>query len=240
MLTTPSSARRIAGKAVIALSAAAALPLTATRATEYVDVAAPPAANAAAPAVPVNIVAVSSTQPKAGEELSYPDLGGVTLGANDVAFMEDDTILIGGKHKSLEQLDASERARLRQVILESKQDLARDRANLPRELAEAKREADRARSGELRREQMRDIEEMKHDLAELDSQAAQLRAEGEDPAARRAEILADLREAETTDIAGEEREAIEEGDPQKRIGELRSEEQQMERLLARLNQLDRR
>ena len=242
MLTTPSSARRIAGKAVIALTAASALPLTATRATEYVDVVAPQAARvlAAKPAALVTTAALSSTQPGSGGELSYPDLGGVTLGANDVAFMDDDTILIGGKHKRLEQLDASERARLRQVILKSKQDLARDRANLPRELAEAKLEANRARSGELRREQMRDIEEMKHDLAELDSQAAELRAEGEDPAARRAEILADLHEAETTDIASEEREAIEEGDPQKRIGELRSEEQQMERLLARLNQLDLR
>ena len=50
----------------------------------------------------------------------------------------------------------------------------------------------------------------------------------------------DLREAEATDIAREEREAIEEDDPARRIAELRAEEQQMDRMLDRLNQLDRR
>jgi hypothetical protein len=154
--------------------------------------------------------------------------------------MADDTVLINGKRKSLDQLTPAERARLRGVILKSKQDLVRDRARLPSELAEAKREADRARSGELRHEHMRDIEEMRRDLAEIDSRAAELRAHGEDPAKEKAELQRDLREAEATDIVREEREAIEEDDPARKIAELRAEEQQMDRMLARLNQLDRR
>jgi hypothetical protein len=250
MLTSPSSHRRLAGKALIFLTAAAALPLTASRATEYVDVPAPqgvaarPVAavsHSAPAATPAALAAAAAAAaPSAGGQLPYPDLGGVHLGRNDVAFMADDTVLIGGKHKSLEQLDASERARLRHAIASSRQDLARDRKRLPSELAEAKRDADRARSGELRREHMRDIEEMRRDLAEIDSRAAELRAEGEDPAKRKAEILRDLREAEATDISAEEREAIEDADPNKRLAELRSEEQQMTRLLARLDRLDRR
>ena len=107
-------------------------------------------------------------------------------------------------------------------------------------MAQAKRDADRARSGELRREHLRDIDEMRRDLAEIDSSAAELRAEGEDPAKRKAEILRDLHEAEATDIATEEREAIEEDNPAQRRAEIQSEEQQMVRLLARLNQLDKR
>lgn len=249
MLTTPSTGRRLAGRALIAAAAAAALPLTATQATEYVDIPSPQMAPSRAAAAATLVTASAATvqasaasQPTgvAGSELSYPDLGGVRLGRNDVAFMADDTVLIGGKRKTVEQLNSSERARLRHAIASSQQDLVRDRERLPAELAEAKREADRARNGELRREHMRDIEQMRRDLAELDSRAAELRAEGEDPAKEKAQLLRDLREAEAEDIAAEEREAIEEADPARRTAEIRTEEQQMQRLLARLDRLERR
>jgi bla regulator protein blaR1 len=249
MLTTPSTGRRLAGRALIAVAAAAALPLTASRATEYVDVPAPETAqpgaartatSALAPAAAAALAASAAPESAANGELPYPDLGGVGLGKNDVAFMSDDTILINGQRKTVEQLNASERARLRHAIASSKQDIARDRERLPMELAEAKREADRARNGELRREHLRDIEQMRRDVAELDSRAAELRAEGEDPAKEKAQLLRDLREAEAEDIAAEEREAIEEADPVKRMAEIRTEEQQMERLLARLDRLERR
>lgn len=241
MLISASAGHQRTGRALIALIAGAALPLTASWATEFVDK--PPLRNAGRTTVAgtfVSTAAAAAPEARAGGELPWPDLGGVSLGRNDIAFMADDTILIDGRRKRLEQLDASERSRLRTVILRSRRDLARDRANLPRELAQARRDADRARSGELRREHMRDIEDMRRDLAELDSRSAELRADGEDPATRRAEIRRDLREAETTDIAAEEREAIEEDDPARRLGELRAEEEQMERLLARLHQLDGR
>jgi hypothetical protein len=231
MLTSPGTGRRLAGKALIALTAAAALPLTASRATEYVDV---PATGAA------SHVAVAASSAGTSGELPYPDLGGVTLGKIDVAFMADDTVLIDGKRKSLDQLSAAERSRLRAVILKSQREQVRERAELPGRLAEARREADRARIGELRREHMRDHEDMRRDLAEIDSEAAELRANGENPEKRKAELRADLREAEATDIAKEEREAIAEGDPARITAELRTEERQMVRLLARLNQLDNR
>jgi len=248
MLTSPSSGRRIAGKALIAVAAAAALPLTASRATEYVDIAAP-----ATPATPVVVsgpsipatapivAAAALVQPAASTQTSLPvpDLGGVHLGRNDVGFMDDDTILISGQRKTVEQLSAAERSRLRHAIASSQQDLVRDRDRLPRELAEAKREADRARSGELRREHLKEIEDMRRELAEVDSEAAQMRAEGEDPEKRKAEILRDLRDAQAEDIAAEEREAIEEDNPAQRTAEIRAEEQQMQRLLDRLNRLDR-
>jgi hypothetical protein len=248
MLTSPSSGRRIAGKALIAVATAAALPLTASHATEYVDVAAAatPATPKAAgetstpPTAPM-VAAVAAAQPVAASQASvpYPNLGGVHLGRNDVGFMDDDTILISGQRKTVEQLSAAERARLRHAIASSQQDLVRDRDRLPREIAEAKREADRARSGELRREHAREIEDLKRELAEVDSEAAQVRAEGEDPEKRKAEILRDLREAQAEDIGAEEREAIEEDNPAKRMAEIRAEEQQMQRLLARLDRIER-
>ena len=81
---------------------------------------------------------------------------------------------------------------------------------------------------------------MRRDLAEIDSEAAEIRADGEDPEKRKAEILRDIREAQATDIDREIREAIEEADPRKREAELRAEEQQMARMLARLDQLEGR
>jgi beta-lactamase regulating signal transducer with metallopeptidase domain len=246
MLTSPSSGRRIAGKALVALTAAAALPLTASHATEYVDVASPATpATASASSTPVTapvVAAVAPAQPASATQASLrvPNLGGVHLGRNDVGFMDDDTILISGQRKTVEQLTPAERARLRHAIATSQQDLVRDRARLPVELAEAKREADRARSGELRREHAREIEQLKREIAEIDANAAELRAEGEDPAKQKAEALRDLRDAEAEDIAAQEREAVEEDNPARRMAEIRAEEAQMTRLVARLDRIERR
>ena len=259
MLTRPGPNRRFAGKALIAVAAATALPVTASLATRYVDVAAPPATFAGAEpaamplphasAVLTPEAAMIATPASANtSEPAYQEnadgsvtlAGGVKLGKGSTAFFANDDILINGKVKRLEQLTPAERSQIRATILKSQRGLVRDRAELPRELAEAKREADRARSGELKREHLRDIEDMRRDLAEIDAEAAEMRAEGEDPEKRKAEILRDIRDAEATDIDKEIREAIAEADPRKREAELRAEEQQMARMLARLDQLDGR
>ena len=259
MLTRPSSNRRLAGNTLIAVAAATALPATASWATRYVDVAAPPATVAGAEPIAASLPHASAVltpeaamiaapasatasepayQENADGTVTLP--GGVRLGRDSTAFFANDDILINGKVKRLEQLTPAERSKIRAVILKSQRDLARDRAELPKELAEAQREADRARGGELKREHLRDIEDMRRDLADIDSEAAEMRAEGEDPEKRKAEILRDIREAEATDIDREIREAIAEADPRKREAELRAEEQQMARMLARLDQLEGR
>jgi len=251
MLTTPNRGRRIAGKTLIALAAVAALPLTASHATDFVDVpgandaTAIPVAAAAptasrAPAETTSAVAIASPSDESDAGLPIPDLKGVTLGKNDVAFFADDTVLIDQRRKRLEQLTAAQRARLRAVILKSQREQLQERAELPHRLAEAQLEADRARSGELRREFMRDREDLRRDLAEVDTEAAELRAGGEEPEKRKAEIRKDLRELEATDIDKEIREAIQDNDPAKIMAELYAEEHQMARMLRMLDRLDRR
>jgi beta-lactamase regulating signal transducer with metallopeptidase domain len=232
MLSCPGNGRRVTGKALIALTAAAALPLTASWATVYVDVP------DAAPRGPATPTPATRVQENADGSVTLP--GGVTLDKGSTAFFENDDVLINGKVKRLEQLTSEERSQLRATIIRSQRELAQERADLPRELAELQREADRARSGELRREFMRDREDLRRDLAEIDLEADELRAEGEDPEKMKAEILKDLREAEAVDIDREIREAIEAADPRKVEAELRTEEEQMARMLARLDQLDRR
>jgi beta-lactamase regulating signal transducer with metallopeptidase domain len=253
MLTTPSTARRFAGKALIVLTAGAALPLTASHATDYVDVPAPkPApveatAPAAAPVIPAVVVAPVAAAPAAAPERYTENSdgtvtlsGGVKLGKGSTAFFGNDNVLIDGKVKSLDQLTPAERAKLRAVIAKSQQDLARERAELPRRLAEARQELDRARSGLTKREYQRDIEDMKRDLAEIDLEAPEMRAAGEDPAKRKAEIERDLREAQSVNIDKQVAEALRDADPARITGELRSAEEQMTRMLKRLDQLDGR
>jgi hypothetical protein len=232
MLTTPSTARRFAGKALIVLTAGAALPLTASHATDYVDVPAPkPApveatAPAAAPVIPAVVVAPVAAAPAAAPERYTENSdgtvtlsGGVKLGKGSTAFFGNDNVLIDGKVKSLDQLTPAERAKLRAVIAKSQQDLARERAELPRRLAEARQELDRARSGLTKRDYQRDIEDMKRDLAEIER---------------------DLREAQSVNIDKQVAEALRDADPARITGELRSAEEQMTRMLKRLDQLDGR
>jgi hypothetical protein len=252
MLTNPSAARRFAGKTLIVLAAGAALPLTATRATEYVDspmsmavpvaTTAPAAANAPAAAIPA-AAATPAPTPESYTENADGTVtlsGGVKLGKDSTAFFANDNVLIDGKVKSLDRLTPAERSKLRAVIAKSQQDLARERAELPRRLAEARQELERARSGLMKRDYQRDIQDMKRDLAEIDLEAAEMRAAGEDPAKRKAEIERDLREAQSVDIDKEIAEAMRDADPAKITGELRSAEEQMKRMLTRLDQLDGR
>ena len=250
MLTRTSNRRRLAGQTLIAVTASAALPLTASWATRYIDVPATPSAMPLATPVPQPSAAAltpAMAQPAAAPagtirenaDGSVTLAGGVVLGKGSTAFFANDDVLINGKVKTLEQLTPSERTKLRSVILKSQVRLARDRSRLPEEVAKLRRESDHARNGGLKRELMQEREDLRRDLAEIDAEAASRRAEGEDPEKQKAEILRDLRRAEATDIDQEVREAIADADPAKHIAELEAEEQQMARMLARLDQLNR-
>jgi hypothetical protein len=166
--------------------------------------------------------------------------GGVKLDKGSTAFFSDDRVLMDGKVKRLDEMTPAERSKLRAAIARSQRDLARERAELPQRLAEAQRELDRARSGLMKADYLRDIEDMKRDLAEIDTEAAEMRAAGEDPAKRKAEIQRDLREAQSVDIDKEIAQAMRDANPARISAELQSAEQQMQRMLARLDQLDRR
>lgn len=261
MLTSQSTGRQMTGKVLIVLTAAAALPLTASWATRYVDIpggaplapaaetqtAAMPQPNASAALTAVASIAAAPTSPAAPDTAVRENgdgtvtlAGGVTLDKGSVAFFANDDVLINGKVQRLEQLTPAERSRLRATILRSQRELARERAELPERLAEMRREIDRNRSGFYKREHLEDREDLLRDLAEIDSEAAELRANGEDPEKMKAEIRESLREVEAIDIDKEVREALAEADPDKIIAELRSEEEQMARMLARLEQLGRR
>lgn len=240
------------------------LPLTASWAVNYVDVPSPPTrapaqpqlasqAVAAAPGAPTVATTPASARngalvaaapapaaPQNRESEGYTLPGGVILGKGDVAFFANDDVVIHGRAKHLEQLTRGERAELRASIAKSLREIERERVQLPARLAEARRELERIRSGAFKRELMADLEDLRRDLAEVDREAAEMRAAGEDPEKRKAEILAALREAQSVDVDKEIREALEEANPDKIAGELRDDMAQMIRMRAKLDQLDRR
>ncbi|MGH6658325.1 MAG: hypothetical protein ACREBM_01605, partial [Sphingomicrobium sp.] len=256
----PRNTRTI-GFGLVGGAVLAALPLTATWAVVYVDAGDSAAPAPSAPVQPVaraQTVAVSapitaalapsaalapaaapgpSMHTDSDGSLVLP--GGVKLDKGSTAFFDDDRVFINGKVMRLDQATRAERSELRAAIAKSLRSLERERAQLPRHLAAARRELERIRNGDLKREILGDREDLRRDLAEIVAEAAELRANGEDPEKRKAEILKDLREAEAIDIDKEIRQAIEEVNPDKIIAELRNDEEQMKRMQARLDQLDR-
>lgn len=254
-ITNPS-ARRL-GFLCIGVGVLVGVPLTATRAVNYVDKVVPTAAVVSAaptaqamPALasqPTRQVAAiapaSATAPQARPtadpdgSVSLP--GNVTLGKGDVAFLANDQIIMNGKVKRLEDMTPAERAQLRANIAKSQIDLQREREELPARLAEARQELDRIHSGDFKRELLQDREDMRRDLAEIDKEAAELRASGENPEKLKAEIQRSLREAEAIDVDKEIREALVDLDPAKIAAEVRDAEEQMVRITNRLDQLDK-
>lgn len=247
MLANPTSGRRVAGKLLIAASAAVALPATATRTTDYVPV--PRSPQAARPAIPValaqpaSLVASSATVEAPAARLNRDGSvtlpGGVTLGKGDIAFLADDSIIIRGKVKRMDQLTRAERSELRATLVRGRRELALEQAKLPSRLAEMRQEIERLRSGEVKRELLQARADFRRDLAEIESIAAELRADGEDPEQRKAEIRAALREIEAQDIDRMVREQLAEIDPDRIVAELREALQQNARMQARLQMLER-
>jgi beta-lactamase regulating signal transducer with metallopeptidase domain len=254
--STNSGARKF-GFLFIGAGLLATIPLTATRAVKYVDTVAPAAPTPhAAPlpaAPPPPVVRVASVAPvaavapaaavPAAAPISSPDgsvrlPGGVTLGKGSVAFLANDQVIINGKVQRLEDLTPAERAKLRASIAKSQTDLQRERAELPSRLAEAKQQLDRIKNGDFRREIAENREDMLRDLAEIDKEAAELRAHGQNPEKLKAEIQRSLRETQAVDVEKEIREALVDLNPDKITAELREAEEQMARINNRLNQLD--
>ena len=257
MTRLPNSKARKIGFLLIGASLAVGLPQTASRAINYVDKVKPAALapahhmatvapgsmmTALAPVAAATPVPVPAALPRENGDGTVTVTNGVTMGRGDVAFYSDDRIIMNGKVKRVDEMTAAERAQLRTIIEKSKRDIAKERAELPARLAEARREIDRIKSGEMERELQQNLKDLKADLARVDSEAAELRRAGQDPEKVKAEIRHALHEAETEGLDGlrEARQELADFDPDKIVAEVREAEDQMARLQARLDQLDRR
>ena len=229
MLTNPTPSRRLTGKLAVVGALAIALPLTATWATRYVDVAAPEAPTPPTPPTPPS----PAYRPRRHRWLhsrrcppprhcrrcrpcrprSTSDDADVNFG-NGISFLGKDTVRINGKTTRWTELTPAERAELRRETAKAKLELDKQMADLPRELAEARREIEGGRA-EHRRELAEARIDIAKALAEVDANAAHIRAAGQDPAQIKEQVRASLRRVEQMDIDKMVRDAMASVDPER-------------------------
>ena len=201
MLTNPSNGRRISGRMMVFAAVAVALPLTATRAIEYVDVPVAPAAvqpvAAVAPVAPVApVAAVAPVAP--------------VRPARSLHIGDEGTININGQTKRWRDLTPEEKAEVRREIARAKAELARtriDRAEIDRDISEAMADA-KLDKEELRRDLAEARDEIERAMRDVDAQVIEIRRSGQNPEHIKARIRASLKAVEAIDVDAIHRQAL--------------------------------
>ena len=198
MLSSPSPTRRVAGRVIVISAIAVALPLTAGRAVEYVDVPAP--ANAPARAAPM-AAAVTAVQPSPA-----PELADRPVGTHPRSKFEDDMdinegfVTIDGQRKRWEDLTPAEYARVKAAVAKARTALANthlDQAKLMRDLANV---PDQARIDEMQRQLAGSRASIVESIRRIDAKAAEDRASGREPDRLEAAIRERLQAAQDVDF----------------------------------------
>jgi len=214
MLSNPTAGRRLSGRLIVVLAVAVALPLTATRAINYVDVpvranpheaVAPPMPPAEAQEAELSVAPAAMAAPAAPS----PPAPVKPL------MIDGSMIMIDGKSKYWNQLTPAEKAEMRRSIAHAREELARtriDREEIQREIHEAMAEA-RIDQDELRR----DLAEAQADIAEamqeIDAHSAEIRRAGQNPEQLKATIRRSMKAVERIDVERITRDALASVDP---------------------------
>ena len=238
MLSNPTAGRRLTGRVIVLAGIAVALPLTASRAIQYVDV--PMVSEpqpAAAPAAVAPVKAVHAVAAVQAVQAPAP-LAPVPAVRHEREISFDDGININGQRKRWQDLTPQEKAEIRKGIAEAKQELARiNSGELQREMREAM-EASKIDQEELRRELANARGEVEQAVRSIDASSAELRRHGQDPEALKAKVRASLASLDADAIARK----VAEANPQ-RIAEAMAKAQEglrkAEADIARLEALDR-
>lgn len=209
MFHNPTTGRRLSGRVMVLATIAVALPLTATRAIEYVDIDVPTApavadvpAAAAAPAALAPVAPVAPIAAVAPVAPLHP--------ARSLRFDDEGTIHMNGKTKHWNELTPEEKAEVRRSIAEAKAELARtriDREEIQRNIREAMEDA-KIDKEELRRDLAEARAEVDQALREVDAHAVEIRRSGQDPETIKAQVRASLKAVEAIDVEAITRKAM--------------------------------
>ena len=211
MLTNPSAGKRMTGKLLIFAATVIALPLTATKAIEYVDVpSAPPAPLApVAPAAPLALAA--QAVPPAAPLAPDAPLAPVPPAPPATHFnLDGDRITINGKAKRWSELTPAEKEHVRRELAEARAEIARtriDRAEIEREIRESMADV-RIDHQEMARELAEAKVDIDRALREIDANAAEIRRAGQDPEAIKAQVRASLKAVQAIDVEAITRQAM--------------------------------
>lgn len=216
MLSNPTAGRRLTGRMIVLAGVAVALPLTATRAIEYVDV--PMVSAAKTVAAPTAVAAVQAVQaapavqPLPAVEPKVQVSPVTVIETPDIS-SNDGTIHINGHTKKWKDLTPAERAEVRRSIAEARTEIGKiDRAEIQREIREAMEEA-RVSQEDIRADLADARAEVAEAMREIDANSAELRRAGQDPEKLKATVRASLKQVESIDVASITRQALASVDP---------------------------
>ncbi len=243
MLRNSNPNQRLAGRLLVATAVAVALPLTASRAVDYIDVPAPadhpsaaPAAAAPAPipaaksfpAVRAAIVATTTApaQPIPATPSEYD--GDVSISG--------DLVTIDGRTKRWEELTPAEKDRLRNAVNKARQGLAKAQSGRDRAMRDASEAVRRLDIAKLQRDVAEARENSERALRGLDENHADLRRFGVDTERLSAEVRRSLSSIDAEQI----QRSLADIDPQKLAATMAGAEAAMHRAQADLDRLDAR
>jgi len=230
MLSNPTAGRRLSGRLMVLATVAVALPLTATRAINYVDIVPPsppeaplapetplappaPAAPMAAPAPPAPPAApVPLAAPAPAPVVAVMPARPVAP-ARPIKAMHidgDSKIHINGREKRWDELTPAEKEEVRRSIAHAKAELARnriDREKMQREIRESMQDL-KIDQRELQRDLAEARQEIARAVREIDRNSVHIRRSGQDPEQLKASIRASMRDIEKIDAEKIYREAM--------------------------------
>lgn len=216
MLRNPSTNPCIAGRLLVITAIAVALPLTASRAVHYVDVAATPppvVAPRPTPAVaPLASAAVVAARPVAALKPAAPVAASAAVAAapvrapaapvrdQDNFTIHGDLVTINGVTKRWDDLTPEEKARVRSAVAKASQALANtqiDEAKIQQDLA---RIPDAAQMADLQRQLARTRANLDESVRRMQAEAARARAAGRNPSQLEDAIRATLQSVQAIDL----------------------------------------
>jgi beta-lactamase regulating signal transducer with metallopeptidase domain len=246
MLRSPNPGRRTVGRLMVVSAIAIALPLTASRAVEYLDVAVPaPAAVPAVPAVPAPAPVVSKVvtrivpaaavvvQPVAPIHPVQPS-SGPTLNSGDMTINED-RVTIDGQAKRWEDLTPEERARVRAAVVKARESLANTHIDQAKILESVRNIPDRKRMAEIQREVQQAQANAAQAAQNINISGADLRRWGVNPEQLQANIRTALQSVQTIDLS-----ALQTIDRDKITADVSGAQQSMEKAKAELARIQAR
>jgi bla regulator protein BlaR1 len=232
MLSNPTAGRRLTGRMMVLATIAVVLPLTATRAIEYIDApTVPSAAPAIAPVAALNAVQATPAVAPAPQVHAVPAINPLTI-------HDDGKVMINGHEKNWKDLTPAEKAEVRRSLAEARAELSKvNREEVQRDVQEAMNEA------KLNREEFqRDLDEARADvdqaMREIDANSAELRRAGQDPEKIKATVRASLKSVEAIDVDKITRDALASVDPSVIDNAMRAAEAGLRQAEAQLDRLD--
>ena len=262
MLNNTTAGKRTAGRLMIVTAVAVALPLTATRAIEYIDVAAPapPAAPQApmaplAPAAPLISAALVQQEAPLAPPAPVAPAAPIAPAApvppvppvppshhwGDLSINQD-IITINGQRKRWSELTPAEKQRVRSELKRAREQIRNtkiDRAGIDRNIREAMAELDESRA-DLARDLAGVRGDVERALREIDRNSASIRRAGEDPERIKAQVRASLRSVESIDVEAIRRQALASVDPAAIAASVASAEASIARAEAEIERLEER